>query len=156
MQVRELMTQPVIVVQPDATLEEAAQLMIEHRIGGLPVVSADGGLVGIVTESDFTGSERFVPFTVLRMPTVCGQWITPAGVEGILSQARGLRVRRIMRQPVITATEDEAVTALVVKMIERRVHRIPVVRDGQPVGMFTRHDVLRCVAKTEVPAAPVV
>lgn len=49
--VRDSMSSPVITIEADAHLEDAAALMLAHRIGGLPVVAA-GGLVGIVTESD--------------------------------------------------------------------------------------------------------
>jgi acetoin utilization protein AcuB len=50
-QVREFMSSPAITISPDAHLEDAARLMLERRVGGLPVVE-DGKLVGIVTESD--------------------------------------------------------------------------------------------------------
>ncbi len=50
--VERAMRQPVITVHPDTKLADAARLMVEHRIGGIPVVSADGVVVGLVTESD--------------------------------------------------------------------------------------------------------
>lgn len=49
--VAEIMTKPVITIGPEETVEEAARLLLKHRIGGLPVVG-DGGLVGIITETD--------------------------------------------------------------------------------------------------------
>ncbi len=49
--VRRVMTQPVMTISPDATITQAARLLIEHKIGGLPVVE-DGALIGILTESD--------------------------------------------------------------------------------------------------------
>jgi CBS domain-containing protein len=48
---REFMSPAVITISPDATIGEAAGLMVEHRIGGLPVVEA-GKLVGMITETD--------------------------------------------------------------------------------------------------------
>ena len=48
----EAMTRDVITVEPSATLREAAQLMIRHKVGCLPVVKPDGMLVGLVTETD--------------------------------------------------------------------------------------------------------
>ena len=50
--VYEVMSQPAITVTPATGLREAAQLMIENKIGGLPVVDADNRVVGIITESD--------------------------------------------------------------------------------------------------------
>jgi len=49
--VREIMTKQVVTIRPDQTVEDAALLLLGHRIGGLPVVR-DGELVGIVTETD--------------------------------------------------------------------------------------------------------
>ena len=50
--VKEIMTHDPIVISPDATIGEAAQVMLDHKISGLPVVDSDGKLVGIITESD--------------------------------------------------------------------------------------------------------
>ncbi len=50
--VERAMRKPVISVQPDTKLAQAARLMLEHRIGGLPVLSAEGKVMGLVTESD--------------------------------------------------------------------------------------------------------
>ena len=49
--VREIMTKQVVTIRPDQTVEEAALLLLGHRIGGLPVVR-DGELAGIITETD--------------------------------------------------------------------------------------------------------
>lgn len=50
--VGELMTRRVVTVSPDDTIEEAARLMVEHRVGGLPVVDESRHVVGVVTETD--------------------------------------------------------------------------------------------------------
>lgn len=145
--VRDIMSQPAVVVPEDATLFEVAQLMLERRIGCVPVVDRDGRLQGIVTESDFTGKERPVPFSVMREPQVFGEFITAEGIEAIHARARTMKVWEIMSRPVETARETEPVTAVVTRMIERGLRRLPVVRDGVPVGMVTRHDVLRLMAR---------
>ena len=51
LKVQEIMTREVITVEPDCPLEEAARMMVDHKIGGLPVVD-DGELVGLITETD--------------------------------------------------------------------------------------------------------
>jgi len=50
--VNAVMRTSLVTVAPDETVEEAARLMLKHKIGGLPIVAADGALVGIVTMSD--------------------------------------------------------------------------------------------------------
>lgn len=63
----DIMTKKVVTVDPDTPLQDAAQLMIEHRIGGLPVVDADKHVIGVITETDIfkafvtlLSNERFV------------------------------------------------------------------------------------------------
>lgn len=50
--VEKIMSSPVITVQPDTPLEEAARIMADRKIGGLPVLDGEQNLVGIITESD--------------------------------------------------------------------------------------------------------
>src|SRR5499427_8412064 len=66
MTAKDVMTQHVITIAPDASIVEALLLMLQHRISGLPVVDNNGTLAGIVTEGDFlrraeTGTERKRP-----------------------------------------------------------------------------------------------
>jgi CBS-domain-containing membrane protein len=63
MKAADLMTSFVVTVRPDATIDYAAQLMLQYRISGLPVTDSDGAVLGIVTESDLlsraeTGTEK--------------------------------------------------------------------------------------------------
>ena len=62
-------TQQVVTVAPQASIQEAIQLMLEHKISGLPVLDKTGGLAGIVTKGDFfrrreTGTQRRPPRSV--------------------------------------------------------------------------------------------
>lgn len=111
-------------------------------------MDSQGKLRGVVTESDFTGKERGVPFSVLRAPQVFGEFISAEGIEAIQARARGMTAWEIMSRPVMTAMEDEPVVDVVARMIDRDLHRLPVVRDGVPVGMVTRHDILCLMART--------
>lgn len=52
LRVEQLMTTQVIVACPDMPIEEAARLMVEHKIGGLPVVNEQRQVVGVITETD--------------------------------------------------------------------------------------------------------
>lgn len=151
LRVADIMTRPAITIRENATLEEAARTLLAYRMGALPVVAADGTLVGIVTEADFTGNERGVPFSAFLVPQVFGQWIDQSGIERIHQAARTRRVGEIMHRPVVTATEDESVSSLVERIVRQHLTRLPVVRDGQVVGMVTRHDLLRLMAEAAAP-----
>ena len=58
MKAADLMTSFVITMRPDATIEFAAQLMLQYRISGLPVTDSDGAVLGIVTESDLLRQKK--------------------------------------------------------------------------------------------------
>src|SRR5690606_9406877 len=105
--VGELMSRPAITVRPETPLEEVAQTMLKHRIGCVPVVGATGEPVGIITETDFTGRERGIPFSAFQSPHIFGQWVSKEELEEVHRAAKTLPAREIMSSPVITTTEDE-------------------------------------------------
>ena len=148
MQVRDIMTKPVVVVREDSTLEEVARTMLDHRIGCVPVVDDTGRLVGIITESDFTGKERGFPFSTYFAPQVFKQWVGKDDIERIHTAAQTRTAKEIMTAHVITATEDESVTEVVLRLIRRDLKRIPIVRDGVPIGVVARHDLPRLMARS--------
>lgn len=139
---RDVMSTPPVVVGERTPVEEAAGRMLARGIGCVPVVDDAGGLVGIVTESDLSGS-RIVFET--RRPAVA-----PAGrgdaIEHVYQDARMRPVGEVMTRRVVTATEDEPASDLAVRMIEHRIHRVPVVSEGRVVGIVSRHDLLRLIA----------
>jgi CBS domain-containing protein len=145
--VRQIMMAPVITVDEDCSLEEAAKIMLDHNIGGLPVVDSQGNLCGIVTESDFVAKEKGIPFSIYRFPQMFGEWMPQEHVERIYQAARRRSVREIMSEDVITLTEVDTIEAVLDKMLKGGLHRLPVVRARKPVGIVTRHDLLRLMLK---------
>lgn len=143
------MSSPVVTVGEHTPLLEIARLMVERRIGGVPVVRADGRLVGVVTESDFSAKERGVPFSLLRLPNVLGRWLTRDNLERAYVEARRITASEVMTRDVVTVTEDEPVEVAARRMCDEHVHRLPVVRNGVPVGIVARHDLLRVMIGAE-------
>jgi CBS domain-containing protein len=121
-QASDVMTTNVTTIAPDATVDEAIRVLLENQISGLPVVDARGMLVGMISE-----------FQLLE--TVFDP------------QIRNESVRGFMTRDVI-AVDDGALLADVASLfIMHRIRRVPVLRDGQLVGLITRRDLLRYVAK---------
>ncbi|HUX11108.1 MAG TPA: CBS domain-containing protein, partial [Terriglobia bacterium] len=96
MLVRQIMLTPVITVEECCSLEEAAKIMLDRNVGGLPVVDGRGELCGIVTESDFVAREKGIPFSLYRFPQMFGEWMPHEHVERIYEAARRRAVREIM------------------------------------------------------------
>jgi CBS domain-containing protein len=143
MNATDIMTKPVITAQEDTTLEEIARLMIDHRIGCVPIVDAQGRICGIVTESDFSEKERCVPFSTFRAPQLFGDWFSPECVEQVFRAARKIPARDVMTRSVATVEEGASLHEVMTEMLRRDINRVPVVRDQKPVGIVARHDLLK-------------
>jgi CBS domain-containing protein len=147
MKAREIMTQPVVTAKQDATLDEIARLMMTHNIGCIPVVDERDQLCGIVTESDFSATEHGIPFSTLRLPQVFSQWMPLEGIERIYEAAKKMRVTEIMNTNVLTLVENDSVERALTLMLKHGMRHLPIVRDGKPVGILTRHDLLKLMAR---------
>lgn len=147
MKVSEIMTEPVFTVSQDRSLEEVAHKMLNNKVGGLPVVDDEGKIVGMVTESDFSAKEHAIPFSRTYAPQLFGEWMSKENVDKAYEAARSIQVKEIMSKPAITIREDDTVAEAVRRMLEQKVHRLPVVRDEIPVGIISRHDLLKMVVQ---------
>src|SRR3954451_20295750 len=111
MKVSDIMTHPVIMVTPETTVAEAAELMIGQRVSGVPVVDAAGGVVGIVTEGDLlrraeTGTER-------RRARWLEFLIAPGRLASEYAHANGRRVGEVITDTVLTVGPDDALAELI-------------------------------------------
>lgn len=145
---QDIMTTRVITVTPGTPLRDAVQLMLEHRISGLPVVGDSGRLVGIVTEADLLLKEA----KPHPQPPVLEWFGRSLWLERWLSSARkaeGQTVGDVMTHNVVTADEHTPVEELAARMIRFRVNRLPIVRDGAVVGIVTRADILKVFMRSD-------
>src|SRR5665213_480179 len=143
MLVEQIMTKPVISIEPSVSIGEAARLMLAHRISGLPVVK-DGVLVGLVTEADLLrrseiGTERKRPHWL--------EFFVGAGrVADEYVHAHGRKVEEVMTTRVETVGKTASVDQVVDLMTWRRIKRLPVVENGKVVGIVSRANVMRAMA----------
>ena len=144
MRAHQIMTKPVITVTPDATVLEAAEIMLRQRISGLPVVDAAGKLVGIVSEGDFI---RRGEIGTERRRGALLRFIFGAGkLASDFVQEHGGKISEIMTPAPVTVTEDTPLADIVDLMEKRNVKRLPVLRDDKIVGIVTRANLLQAVA----------
>ena len=143
MKVSQIMRQPVISMREGDSLEEAARVMLEHNLRGVPVVNEQGTMSGFLSVSDYLAKDKRLPFTRYYAPQLFGKWIEPETLEKIYEEARTTPVKEIMSTDVISVTEEDTMEKLVELMLNRDLNRIPVVRDGVPVGIVARFDLLR-------------
>lgn len=143
MLVSEIMTTPVATVHEEASLKDVADTMRKNSAGCLPVVDKDGNLAGIISETDFIGAMRNVPFSRQTGHVLFDEWTDGKGIENSCRDAGGLKLKDFMKTRVITVEGSDTVEDAVTKMLKNRVHRLPVLKDGKPVAMFARRDLLK-------------
>jgi CBS domain-containing protein len=150
MKIKDLMTRKVIAVQPGASLKEAARLLVAERISGLPVVDRDGRVLGVLSEADVLVKE--LDGRRGNGPGPLAWLLDPLDiVDRIKLDAKF--VGEAMTSPAITIESNRTVAAAAELMVSRGVNRLPVVDDGNLVGIITRGDLMRAFARTDAEIA---
>lgn len=124
-----VMSAPAIVLFPDMTIKEAGRILAGHRIGGAPVVDrTTKRLVGILSEGDLLGAER-------------------AGT------GRPVLVAEIMSTEVVSVDDTTPVRAVAASLLDADLHRVPVLRGEEVVGVVSRHDLLKQMCRSDASVA---
>jgi len=150
MKASDAMTRAVISVDPDATVLQAARLMLQRRISGLPVIDKAGKLVGILSEGDFL--RRRETQTERRRSRWLEFLMGPGKVAAEYTHSHGSKVFEVMTSEAYTVGEDTPLEDIVELMERRRIKRVPVLRDNQVVGIVTRSNLMHAMvslARTE-------
>ena len=127
-----------VLVRDDASLGEAATLMDEHHVHGLPVVDATGRLVGVLSQTDLNRARS---------------------TEYLWAHWPGLVVRHLMSSPAVTVRRTTPLIEAARLMERHAIHRLVVVEDGDelsPVGVLSMSDLIHSLAdETRPPGAPI-
>jgi CBS domain-containing protein len=145
MRTHQIMTRKVISVGTATSIVEAANVMLENHVSGLPVIDEAGRLVGIVSQGDFI---RRAEIGTQRKR---GHWLKfllgPGKAASDFVHERGRKVEEIMTPEPLTVTEDATLEDIVELMERYNVKRLPVVRGDKLVGIVTRSNLLQAVAE---------
>ena len=144
MKARDAMVSPVITVKPYSSVKEAAKTFLERKISAVPVVDDQGKLVGIVSEGDLlhrseAGTEQQRPWWLLALTkeeTLAAEYV----------KAHGRKVTDVMTRNVVTATPDTPLHQIAALLERNSIKRVPIVKDGQLVGIITRANLIQAVA----------
>lgn len=148
MRVEDFMTRGVITITSDTTLLAAAKLMLEHRVGGLPVVDAAGRMIGVFSESDLLREEGQEGSPWLDI--MVGQDEKP----GAALQLGTRKVVDIMTRQLTTIAPSASIAEACRLLHDHRLRRLPVVDGDKLVGMIARADLVRAVAVSAERSSP--
>lgn len=144
MQAKDMMTRDVATIGPDATVREAARLMVERGVSGLPVIEEER-VIGILSEGDL------VRRTELGTET-SGAWWLVALADGAARDYRkthAIAVRDVMTRPVFGVRASASLAEIAKLMETRRIKRVPVLENGKLLGIVTRADLVRELARRQ-------
>ena len=125
MRISQVMRSPAVTVTPGDKLKDVAALLVEHGFSAVPVVAADGALAGIVSAADLID------------------------IEPVANQALPATVAEVMTPGVFTVPADADAARAVRLMLERGYRSLPVTDDAEVVGMVSRGDLLRALARAD-------
>jgi CBS domain-containing protein len=144
MHARDVMISPVITVKPSTAVEEVARLFLEKKITAAPVVDDAGKLVGIVSEGDLL--HRVEAGTERRRSWWLQAFVEDDTLAAEYVRAHGRKVSDVMSRSVIAAAPHTPLHEIATTMEKNGVKRLPVVENGQLVGIVSRSNLLQAVA----------
>jgi CBS domain-containing protein len=146
MKAADVMVRGVVTVHPDTDVADAIKLLAERDISALPVVDAQGDLVGIISEADLLhrveiGTEKHRPWLQESLTAA-----TTLAEE--FAKSHGKKVSEVMTKGVVSATEDTPLAEIATLFERQRIKRVPIVRDGKLVGVVSRSNLIQALAST--------
>lgn len=141
---KDIMTTNVITVMPDTSVADVAKVLLENHISAVPVVDKDNRVVGMVSEGDLM--RRSDTETDWRP----SWWLSLFGSTDSVAQkfikTHGTHASEVMSRSVVTITSDTPVNEIARLLEKNRIKRVPVVDNGELVGVVGRGDLLRGLA----------
>ncbi len=141
---KDIMTKAVITVSPDMEIVHAAKILLENRINGAPVVDETGKLVGILCQSDLIAQQKKLP--IPSFFTFLDGLITLTSMKQMEKEVQkiaAITVAQAMTPDPMTVQPDTDIEAVAALMVDQSFHTIPVVEEGELLGIVGKEDILK-------------
>lgn len=148
MKASDVMTKNVITAHPNMSVREAAMLMENRKISGLPVVSEHGEVLGILSEADLI--HRMELDTDDQPARWSGYFAHPEAMAEKFTKSHGTKAHDVMARPVVSVEAEADISDVANILDDRGLKRLPVMRDSKLVGIITRRDLVRALARTTI------
>ncbi|SDD15388.1 CBS domain-containing protein [Paraburkholderia lycopersici] len=150
MQASDIMTTDVITVRPNASIFEAATLLTEHHISGIPVVDDGGAVVGILSESDLL--HRVETGTGKPQRSWLGEFLhSTRKLAGEYLKENAVKVGDVMTSNVVSVSPSTPLSDIADLLARLRIKRVPVIDQGKLVGIVSRANLIRALADASRP-----
>lgn len=144
---KEIMTKDVLTINQDEKVSKATEILLSHKISGLPVVDEENKVVGVISETDliFRDKEIHIP---AYLPLL-GGFIMLESIkkfEKHLKKASSNVIKDVMTAPAVIIDQETEVSKIIDIMITKGVNRLPVVdSEKKIVGIIARSDILKSI-----------
>jgi CBS domain-containing protein len=144
-----IMTRNVVTAGPDDTVARVAALLAEHDISAVPVCDKDGKLLGMLSEGDLMhpfGQENALRRAWWLGMLAEGTDLAPEFLDYVRLDRR--RAKDLMKTDVVTATDRASAGEIADLLDKHKIKRVPIVHDGKLVGIVSRADLIRAMARS--------
>jgi CBS domain-containing protein len=144
LKVKDIMTRELITVSPDTEIVQATKLLLGNRINGIPVTDETGKLVGILCQSDLIAQQKKLP--IPSFFTFLDGLITLTSMKQIEKQVQkiaAITVAQAMTPNPVTVQPETDIEKVAALMVDKNFHTIPVVDEGELVGIVGKEDILK-------------
>ncbi|MFQ5673434.1 MAG: CBS domain-containing protein [Nitrospinales bacterium] len=144
---RNIMSEDVVTIKKDASIDELAAMFIKHKVNGIPVVGDADEVIGIVTEGDLIEQNKN-----LHIPTVITLFDAVIFLESNkkfeaeMKKLAATKVGDICQFKVVTVSPDEPVARVAAIMADENIHTLPVVENGKLAGVIGKLDVIKAMS----------
>ena len=147
----DIMSRKIITVSSKTPFNELIETLVEHKIGGVPVVNEDKELIGIVSKSDIVTHTLEKELKKVLKKVVDVVFETKEDKAGIKKLPKRLSrsVGNIMTHNVITASPDTQISDIADLMLKNKIHRIIITENKKVVGIVTALDILELFPESQ-------
>ncbi|MBW4024046.1 MAG: CBS domain-containing protein [Proteobacteria bacterium] len=144
----DIMTRDVVTARPEDPVRRVAQLLADHDISAVPICDEAGALIGMLSEGDLMrpfGQENMLKRAWWLSLLAEGTDLAPDFVDYVRMDSR--LARDLMTTPVISVSATTTLVEMAGLMTDHKIKRLPILQDGKLVGMVSRSDVVRAMAR---------
>lgn len=141
---KDIMSKNIVSISPESEITQAAKLLLEERVNGLPVIDGSGRLVGILCQSDLIAQQKKISLPSLF--TLLDGFIplqSSKQLDREFEKISALTVEKAMTPDPVTVSPDATLEDVATLMVNNNYHTLPVIEDGKLIGIIGKEDILR-------------
>ncbi|RJP57249.1 MAG: CBS domain-containing protein [Deltaproteobacteria bacterium] len=147
---RDIMTRKVISVSPETEVTKAAKILLDNSVNGMPVVDSEGRLVGIICQSDLIAQQKQLPLpSVFTLLDGVIPLFSQKNLESEAQKIMATTVFKAMTPDPVTISPESSLEEIAKLMVDKKLHTLPVIKQGKLIGIVGKEDVLRTIFSGE-------